>query len=199
MSTGTTYRRKPFTNGRKNAVSNGNYQQHTENRLLWRHEVIMIIGIDPGITGAVAILNDDGSLHDVFDMPVIQPGKRKRINSSGLARLIEENMSEFVTVAYIEQVGAMPGQGTASMFSFGHAAGVADGVLAALSIPIEYVTPQIWKKNYSLNGKDKEASRAKGIQLYPQASLARKKDVGRAEAILIARYGFDQYRTKEAA
>lgn len=159
----------------------------------------MIIGIDPGITGAVAILNDDGSLHDVFDMPVIQPGKRKRINSSGLARLIEENMSEFVTVAYIEQVGAMPGQGTASMFSFGHAAGVADGVLAALSIPIEYVTPQIWKKNYSLNGKDKEASRAKGIQLYPQASLARKKDVGRAEAILIARYGFDQYRTKEAA
>lgn len=159
----------------------------------------MIIGIDPGITGAVAILNDDGSFHGVFDMPVIQPGKRKRINSSGLARLIEENMSEFVAVAYIEQVGAMPGQGTASMFSFGHAAGVADGVLAALSIPIEYVTPQTWKKNYSLNGKDKEASRAKGIQLYPQASLARKKDVGRAEAILIARYGFDQYRTKEAA
>ena len=91
----------------------------------------------------------------------------------------------------MEQVGAMPGQGATSMFNFGEGFGIVKEVLGALQIPVRMVTPQRWKRFAGLTGKDKDAARSLAIQLHPEAAeyLRRKKDVGRADAIMIARFG----------
>lgn len=148
----------------------------------------IIIGIDPGISGAVAVLTSDGTLIAHTAMPIYQPGKAKRVNPAALTAFLQPYTHAH---AVLEQVGAMPGQGVSSMFSFGHSAGVIEGVLAALGISYELVTPQKWKKCYQLNGKPKDASRALAQRLYPDAPLSRKKDHALADAILIARYGFN--------
>lgn len=151
----------------------------------------MILGIDPGASGALAWLSPSGELLAVEDMPhvvVTVSGKdRKRISAPMLADLIRETMP---TAAFVEKVGAMPGQGTASMFSFGFSAGLVDGVLAGLGVPVTYVTPQAWKRAAGLNS-DKSAVRLRAAQLFPDMArhFARVKDDGRAEAALIARYG----------
>ena len=147
----------------------------------------MKIGIDCGLSGAIAILNDDLRLADVYDMPVMAgTGKRQQVNGAELARIIKSYLLvEFV--AYVERVSAMPKQGVSSMFSFGTSYGIVLGVLAALQIPVVLVTPQSWKKEVGIVGKHKDFARTLAQQLYPQAELGRKKDIGRAEAILIAR------------
>ena len=93
-------------------------------------------------------------------------------------------------VAKVEQVGPMPGQGVSSMFSFGYSAGVVSGVLGSLGVNKVMVRPQAWKKAYGLTGRDKDAARTLAIERYPEAAplLVRKKDVGRADALLIAGY-----------
>ena len=151
----------------------------------------MILGIDPGASGALAWLSLTGELLAVEDMPaaaVTIGGKdRMRVSSAMLAALIRETMP---TAAFVEKVGAMPGQGTASMFSFGFSAGLVDGVLAGLGIPTTYVTPQSWKRAAGLTS-DKSAVRLRAAQLWPDMArhFARVKDDGRAEAALIARFG----------
>lgn len=151
----------------------------------------MIVGIDPGADGALAWLDATGQLLAIEDMPgvaVTVSGKqRKRISPQMLAALLRDLAP---TYAYVEQVGAMPGQGTASMFSFGKAAGFVEGVLSGLSIPYEMVTPQAWKKAAKLTS-DKGACRMRAAQLYPgfASMFSRVKDDGRAEAVLIARHG----------
>lgn len=147
------------------------------------------IGIDPGLTGAIALLRD-GAFAEVFDMPTMQrgaKGNRQQVNATELARILRELPP---CMAYIEQVGAMPGQGVSSMFNFGHGCGAIEGALAALGIPREFVTPQKWKKSLGLIGTDKDAARTKAIQLLPGAPLARVKDGGRADALLIALHGW---------
>lgn len=152
-----------------------------------------IIGVDPGASGAVAILEDTGQLVQVFDMPAVEiqvGGKAKR-------RVVPEMLASELrlynvhgTVAVVEQVSAMPGQGVSSMFAFGQAYGLVLGVLAGLWIPTKTVTPSAWKKALKLNtGKD--AARAKAAQLWPQmaSEFKRVKDDGRAEAALIANWG----------
>lgn len=151
----------------------------------------MILGVDPGANGALAWLSPTGELLAVEDMPaaaVLIGGKpRMRVSAPMLAALIQETMP---TCAFVEKVGAMPGQGTASMFSFGFSAGLIDGVLAGLGIPTTYVTPQSWKKAAGLTS-DKSAVRLRAAQLFPDMArhFARVKDDGRAEAALIARFG----------
>lgn len=148
----------------------------------------MKIGIDPGITGAVAILADDLSLVDLFDMPIMALSKGKnQVNASGLATILKVDSQP--STAYLEAVSAMPGQGVSSMFSFGTSYGIVQGVLAALSIPVVLVRPQVWKTRAGLKGKDKDMARTLAIRLYPTADLSRRKDIGRADALLIARYG----------
>ena len=83
----------------------------------------------------------------------------------------------------------MPGQGVSSMFGFGVSYGILQGVIASLGIPSVLVTPQRWKKAAGLMGKPKDYARTLAQRLYPAAELSRKKDIGRADAILIARYG----------
>lgn len=151
-----------------------------------------IIGVDPGAGGAVAILERSGALVQVFDMPVVEvtvAGKAKRRMSPEMlaSELRLYNVAD--TVAVVEQVNAMPGQGVSSMFSFGQAYGVVLGVLAGLSIPATTVTPASWKKALKLNS-GKDAARAKAAQLWPShaGEFKRVRDDGRAEAALLAYY-----------
>ena len=151
-----------------------------------------IIGIDPGLSGAIAVLENNKVLN-MFNMPVMSEGKKnkRQLNSALLVTLIKENIanSEEVSVV-VEQVNAMPGQGVTSMFNFGQSFGVIKGICAALSVPIYFVRPTKSKKHFNLIKTNKDASRTKVIEVYPELSskLHRKKDSNRADAILIALY-----------
>jgi crossover junction endodeoxyribonuclease RuvC len=152
-----------------------------------------IIGIDPGAGGAVAILEPDGSLVQVFDMPAVEVtvgGKAKRRVSPEMLAAELRLYTVHGTTAVVEQVGAMPGQGVSSMFAFGQAYGMVLGVLAGLYIPVRTVTPATWKRALKLNtGKD--AARAKAAATWPQQAgeFRRARDDGRAEAALLAVWG----------
>ncbi len=151
----------------------------------------MIIGIDPGVSGAMAILNDEGEAMAVEDMPTIArtkgKGGRRMVDAAALAH----QLSQFpdVKLVLLERVSTRPGEGHTGAFAFGDSWGVARGVCAALGFPLMLVTPQSWKRRAGLIGSDKEASRALAAQLWPNINLSRKKDQNRAEAMLIARYG----------
>ena len=153
---------------------------------------MFIIGIDPGASGAVAILEKSGKLVHVFDMPSLElmaGGKAKRrVNPEMLAAELKLYADQGAT-AVVEQVGAMPGQGVSSMFAFGESFGLAKGVLAGLRIPTSTVTPGKWKKAMGVNA-GKDGSRAKAAQLWPSQAgeFKRVKDDGRAEACLIAEW-----------
>ena len=151
-----------------------------------------IIGIDPGLSGAIAILEDDKVL-DVVDIPVMSEGKKnkKQLNSAHLAQYIENNILDVnKTIVVVEQVNAMPGQGVTSMFNFGQTFGAIKGISAALKLPIFFVRPSKWKKHFELLKASKDASRTKTIEMYPSLAdkLSRKKDVNKSDAILIARF-----------
>ena len=151
-----------------------------------------IIGIDPGLSGAIAVLENNKVLN-IFDMPVMSEGKKnkRQLNSALLVALIKENIENSKEVSVVvEQVNAMPGQGVTSMFNFGQSFGVIKGICAALSLPIYFVRPSKWKKHFNLIKTNKDASRTKVIEVYPEISskLHRKKDSNRADAILIALY-----------
>lgn len=161
-----------------------------------------ILGIDPGTTGALALL-EAGRFVDVADMPVIvrsSRGKKQQVNAAEFAALVRAWVPDAAVVELVQampRVGSKAGMGAASAFNFGESAGVVRGVLSALMLETHYVTPQSWKKRAGLKGSDKEASRLKAVQLWPEAPLGRKKDQGRAEALLIARYGVAEFDADE--
>ena len=160
-----------------------------------------IIGIDPGLSGAVAIL-DDLKIFDIFDMPIMPEGKKNKnqLNSAQLVSIIKKHINENnETFVIVEQVNAMPGQGVTSMFNFGQTFGAIKGICASLNLPIFYVRPAKWKKHFELINASKDASRTKVIEMYPLISdrLRKKKDVNKADAILIARY-FKECKTQFA-
>ena len=151
-----------------------------------------IIGIDPGLSGAIAIL-DDIKIFDMFDMPIMSEGKKNKnqLNSAQLVNIIKKHIPESgEAYVIVEQVSAMPGQGVTSMFNFGQTFGAIKGICASLNLPIFYVRPTKWKKHFELINASKDASRTKVIEMYPSISerLRKKKDVNKADAILIARY-----------
>lgn len=148
---------------------------------------LCIMGVDPGLSGAIAFcFSAYPKIISVDDMPVIDG----RVNPAAIADLVERMRPDG---AVIELVGAMPGQGVSSMFRFGHSFGTVCGVVSALRVPVHYVSPVKWKRHFGLS-KDKEESRRRATELWPDhASLfARKKDDGRAEAALLARYGVEK-------
>tara|TARA_Y100001935_G_C17274020_1_gene493603 strand:+ start:738 stop:1223 length:486 start_codon:yes stop_codon:yes gene_type:complete len=151
-----------------------------------------IIGIDPGLSGAIAVMEDNKVLN-LFDIPVMSEGKKnkRQLNSALLVSLLKENIVSHEEVAVVvEQVNAMPGQGVTSMFNFGQTFGAIKGVCAALDLPIFFVRPSKWKKHFELINSSKDSSRTKAIEMYPKLSnqLTKKKDVNKSDAILIARY-----------
>ncbi len=160
-----------------------------------------VIGIDPGLSGAIAILENNKVLN-LFDIPVMSEGKKnkRQLNSALLVSLLKENIfkNEEVSVV-VEQVNAMPGQGVTSMFNFGQTFGAIKGICAALNLPIFFVRPSKWKKHFELINSSKDSSRTKAIEMYPKLSnqLAKKKDVNKSDAILIARYFSETRLTDE--
>jgi crossover junction endodeoxyribonuclease RuvC len=142
----------------------------------------MIIGVDPGsVSAAFALLDEAGAIVEVGDVPVVD----RMVDGSAFARIVERYQPG---EAIIELVSAMPGQGVTSTFRFGLGVGILRGVLLAHQWPLHQVTPSKWKKHFSLD-RDAEKSRALAIRMWPGCTeLGRKKDHGRAEALLLARY-----------
>jgi len=147
-----------------------------------------ILGVDIGVRGAVAILDEHGSLADVFDMPTLHDGPKNRrsINAPLLAEIIYKSHA---IEAYVELVGPRPMEGAVGAFAFGDSKGVVRGVLAVAAIPTVFITPQVWKRVVGLPpGKDqKDASRSEAIRRWPghAAQFKRQCDDGRAESALI--------------
>ena len=160
-----------------------------------------IIGIDPGLSGAIAIL-DNNKVLKIYDMPVMSEGKKnkRQLNSAQLVNIIKENINSHEEInVVVEQVNAMPGQGVTSMFNFGQTFGAIKGVCAALNLPIFFIRPSKWKKYFELINSSKDSSRTKAIEMYPSIAnqLSKKKDVNKSEAILIARF-FSDTRLKDS-
>lgn len=153
--------------------------------------MVRIIGIDPGsVSGAFAVLDGDGSIIEVDDIPVVN----RQVNASHFARALHEivNRDHTPVEVIIEDVWAMPRQGIASAFRFGVGVGLARGVILGMGFPLHAVTPTKWKKYFRLDN-DGEKSRDLAIRMWPQCrKLSRKKDHGRAEALLLARYHLEQ-------
>ena len=164
----------------------------------------IIFGIDPGVSGAICAFKH-GKIIEVYEMPTMIDGKKNKRQVNGaevtniFKKVIKENLdksdgrNEDEVKVVVEHVTAMPGQGVTSMFNFGQSFGVIKGICAALKLPIYFVRPTKWKKHFNLIKTNKEASRTKVIEVYPEISskLSRKKDSNKADAILIARYFSD--------
>ena len=153
---------------------------------------MIIIGVDPGINGAISIVENKKIL-EVYDTPTMIDGKKnkRQINSAQVSNIFKERLKlNKEVIVVVEQVNAMPGQGVTSMFNFGQSFGVIKGICAALKLPIHFVRPAKWKKHFNLIKTNKDASRTKVIESHPEISskLHRKKDSNRADAILIALY-----------
>ncbi len=153
---------------------------------------MIIFGIDPGISGAISIL-ENKKIIEIYDMPTMIDGKKnkRQVNGSQVANIFKEKIDVNKEISVVvEHVNAMPGQGVTSMFNFGQSFGVIKGICSALSLPIHFIRPTKWKKHFNLINTNKDASRTKVIEIYPEISskLSRKKDANKADAILIARY-----------
>jgi len=153
----------------------------------------IIIGIDPGLTGAVAVIKSDGELY-VVDTPIIEVKKGKKMKKEYLPSQMADILREYLGAnchVFLEKVHSMPKQGVSSVFGFGEGYGLWIGMIAAFRLPMTLVTPQSWKKVIMSGMSDKDAARIRAQELFPKYSnlLSRKKDIGRADAILIAEYG----------
>ena len=165
--------------------------------------MMLIIGIDPGITGAICFF-EDRKIIDLIEMPNMAVGKKnkRQVNGAQVYNEIFERIKNYnkkdIKVV-IEQVSAMPGQGVTSMFNFGQSFGVLKGVCSAMQISMYFVRPTKWKKYFNLINSEKDASRTKAIQIFPyiSAQLSRKKDANKADAILIASFFYETYQSEE--
>ena len=161
---------------------------------------MLIIGIDPGISGSICFFLD-GAIKDVVEMPTMTEGKKnkKQVNGSQIFNEISEkikNTDKKNIKVVIEHVTAMPGQGVTSMFNFGQSFGILKGICSAMQLSVYFVRPAKWKKYFNLINSEKDASRTRAIEIFPYYSshLSRKKDSNKADAILIASYFFETYK-----
>ena len=164
---------------------------------------MLIIGIDPGISGAICFF-EDGQVNEIIDMPVMAEGKKnkRQINGPQIYNEILKRINKFhkkdITVV-IEQVSAMPGQGVTSMFNFGQSFGVLKGICSAMQLSMFFIRPAKWKKYFGLIKTEKDASRTKVIEIFPYISseLSRKKDSNKADAVLIASFFYNTYKKSD--
>ena len=164
---------------------------------------MLIIGIDPGITGSICFF-EDGKIIDVVEMPNMAEGKKnkKQVNGAQIYYEISlriKNLKKEEIKVVIEQVSAMPGQGVTSMFNFGQSFGILKGICSAMQLPMYFVRPAKWKKYFNLINSEKDASRTKAIEIFPYFSseLSRKKDSNKADAILIASFYYETYKLEQ--
>ena len=164
---------------------------------------MLIIGIDPGISGSICFF-DDGKILDVVEIPTMIEGKKnkKQVNGSQIYNEILKRISHLdksdVKVV-IEQVSAMPGQGVTSMFNFGQSFGILKGICSAMQLPVYFVRPAKWKKYFNLINSEKDASRTRAIEIFPYFSsqLSKKKDSNKADAILISSFFFETFKLED--
>ena len=161
---------------------------------------MLIIGIDPGISGAICFF-EDGQVKEIIDMPVMADGKKnkRQINGPQTYNEISRRINKFPKkdiIVVIEQVSAMPGQGVTSMFNFGQSFGVLKGICSAMQLSMFFIRPVKWKKYFGLIKTEKDASRTKVIEIFPYISseLSRKKDSNKADAVLIASFFYNTYK-----
>ena len=161
---------------------------------------MLIIGIDPGISGAICFF-EDGQIKEIIEMPVMADGKKnkRQINGPQVYNEILKRINNFQKkdiIVVIEQVSAMPGQGVTSMFNFGQSFGVLKGICSAMQLSMFFIRPAKWKKYFGLIKTEKDASRTKVIEIFPYISsqLSRKKDSNKADAVLIASFFYNTYK-----
>ena len=163
---------------------------------------MLIIGIDPGISGSICFF-EDGKIIEVIEMPVMTEGKKNKKQVNG-AQIYNEflkrinNKDDDIRVV-IEQVSAMPGQGVTSMFNFGQSFGILKGICSAMQLPMFFVRPAKWKKYFNLINSQKDASRTRAIEIFPYFStqLSKKKDSNKADAILIASFYYETHQKED--
>ena len=164
---------------------------------------MLIIAIDPGISGSLCFF-DDGKIIDLIEMPSMAEGKKnkRQVNGAQVYNEISSRIKNYEKKdikVVIEQVSAMPGQGVTSMFNFGQSFGILKGICSAMHLPVYYVRPAKWKKYFNLINSEKDASRTRAIEIFPYFSgqLSKKKDNNKADAILIASFFFETYKNEE--
>ena len=164
---------------------------------------MLIIGIDPGISGSICFF-EDGKILDVVEMPTMTDGKKNKRQVNG-AQIYNEISKRILKTekknlrVIIEHVSAMPGQGVTSMFNFGQSFGILKGICSAMQLPMYFVRPAKWKKYFGLINSEKDASRTRAIEMFPYFSsqLSKKKDSNKADAILIASFYHETYKFEE--
>ena len=164
---------------------------------------MLIIGIDPGISGSICFF-EDGKIIDVVEMPTMTEGKKNKRQVNGsqifneISQRIHKSENHEIRVI-IEQVSAMPGQGVTSMFNFGQSFGILKGICSAMQLPMFFVRPNKWKKYYNLINSQKDASRTRAIEIFPYFStqLSKKKDSNKADAILIASFYYETHQKED--
>ena len=164
---------------------------------------MLIIGIDPGISGAICFFKD-GKILDVIEMPTMAEGKKnkRQVNGSQIYNEILKKINNYekndIRVV-IEHVSAMPGQGVTSMFNFGQSFGILKGICSAMQLPMFFVRPAKWKKYFGLINSEKDASRTRAIEMSPYSwsHLSKKKDSNKADAILIASFYYETYKLED--
>ena len=164
---------------------------------------MLIIGIDPGISGSICFF-ENGKILEVVEMPTMTDVKKNKRQVNGaqiyneILKRINKNDKQNVRVI-IEHVSAMPGQGVTSMFNFGQSFGILKGICSAMQLPMYFVRPAKWKKYYGLINSEKDASRTRAIEMFPYFSsqLSKKKDSNKADAILIASFYYETYKLEE--
>ena len=164
---------------------------------------MLIIGIDPGLSGSICFF-EDGKILDVVEMPTMTEGKKNKRQVNGaqiyneISKRTNKTKNHDVKVI-IEQVSAMPGQGVTSMFNFGQSFGILKGICSAMQLPMYFVRPAKWKKYFNLINSEKDASRTRAIEIFPYFSsqLSKKKDSNKADAILIASFYYETYQIED--
>ena len=164
---------------------------------------MLVIGIDPGISGSICFFQN-GIILEVIEMPTMIEGKKnkRQVNGSQIYNEILKRINKtdkHNTRVVIEQVSAMPGQGVTSMFNFGQSFGILKGICSAMQLPMYFVRPAKWKKYFGLINSEKDASRTKAIEMFPYFSsqLSKKKDSNKADAILIASFYHETHKLEE--
>ena len=163
---------------------------------------MLIIGIDPGISGSICFF-EDGKILEVIEMPIMIEGKKNKKQVNG-AQIYNEFLKRITSKhdeirVVIEQVSAMPGQGVTSMFNFGQSYGILKGICSAMQLPMFFVRPARWKKYFNLINSQKDASRTRAIEIFPYFStqLSKKKDSNKADAILIASFYYETHQKED--
>ena len=165
---------------------------------------MLIIGIDPGVSGSICFFKD-GKILDVIEMPTMNEGKKNKKQVNGaqiyneITKRIDDKSDPNNIRVVIEHVTAMPGQGVTSMFNFGQSFGILKGICSAMQIPMFFVRPAKWKKYFNLINSQKDASRTRAIEIFPYFStqLSKKKDSNKADAILIASFYYETHQKED--